>query len=421
MTSETFLDGKVELFPGDCLEVLKGFAANSVDAVVTDPPYGLEFMGKGWDGADGFRRSLNKADTDRPNVFGRTSKRAPEYRAGRLLQVFVRAVAREIIRVLKPGGHVVAFGGTRTYHRLACAIEDVGFEIRDQIAWCYGQGFPKSRDISKNIDKLAGAEREIVSRGDPVKRMIPGADQHKDGWEKNNGREFIPAITAPATNAAREWNGWGTALKPGWEPVVLARKPLSEDTVVANVLRWRTGALNIEAARIEAGRWPANLAHDGSDEVISSFPSDLTSGKPAGVKAGGQVNVFGHFNGGIPVTGFGDSGSAARFFYTAKADADDRIGSKHPTIKPVDLMQWLVRLVTPRGGVILDPFAGTGTTGEAAWREGMRAILIERELEYQDDIRRRMMLCLAGPDERKRESIKARMKDKSVEHGPLFA
>ncbi|MEI9804069.1 MAG: hypothetical protein WDN48_05895 [Pseudolabrys sp.] len=145
---------------------------------------------------------------------------------------------------------MIAFGGTRTYHRLACGIEDAGFEIRDQGAWCYGQGFPKSLDVSKAIDKAAGAEREIISQGVAAKRMIPGADQHKDGWEKNNGRIYVPTDTAPATDAAAEWQGWGTALKPSWEPICVARKPLSEGTVAANVLRWRTGALNIDACRV---------------------------------------------------------------------------------------------------------------------------------------------------------------------------
>jgi DNA modification methylase len=454
MTGQVFLNGKVELRPGDCLQVLRDIPADSVDSVVTDPPYGLEFMGKGWDGADGFRRSLNAADTGRDSVFGRTSKRAPEYRAGHLFQEFIYAVSLELLRVLKPGGHLVAFGGTRTYHRLACAIEDAGFEIRDQAAWCYGQGFPKSLDVSKAIDKAAGAEREIIG-SKPVHdlRNAAGGDTLMVA-DRGLRPDIVHAVTRPTSAAAIEWEGWGTALKPSWEPICVARKPLSEATVAANVLRWRTGAINIDACRVEGvgnktflnrtsdgrrdeyrtgtasgqvpsdvGRWPANIIHDGSDEVLAAFPSELTSGKPAGTKTGGQGNAFGRYHGGIPVTGFGDSGSAARFFYTAKADDDDRIGSKHPTVKPVDLMQWLARLVTPAGGIVLDPFSGTGTTGEAAWREGFRAILIEREEEYQADIARRMALCLAGPEERKRESLKAKLKGRPEKLAPndLFA
>lgn len=365
-------------------------------------------------------------------------------------QLFFYRWARECLRVLKPGGHLVAFAGTRTYHRMTVAIEDAGFEIRDMIAWTFGSGFPKSHDVSKGIDRAMGAERRVIAQGKPVKRMIPGADQNKTGWEKNNGREFVPTETAAGSPEAATWEGWGTALKPAIEPICLARKPLS-GTVAQNVLEHGTGALNIDGCRIGDepitqhgrgdseniamagrnyaepagrawnGRWPANLVHDGSEEVLAAFPDDLTSGKPAGIKAGGQGVAFGHFNGGIPVTGFGDSGSAARFFYTAKADADDRLGSKHPTVKPVDLMQWLCRLVTPKGGTILDPFAGTGTTAEACFREGMRCILIERETAYQADIRRRMALVLAGPEERARESVKAKIGDLPFDEGSLFA
>jgi DNA modification methylase len=298
--------------------------------------------------------------------------------------------------------------------------------VRNGMAFPTGNsGFPKSLDVSKAIDKAAGAEREKVATGAPVKRMIPGADQNGTGsWVKDNGRIYQPGIEIPATDAARKWQGWGTALKPSVEPIVLARKPLI-GTVAANVLAHGTGALNIDGCRValngdykcgangrpsqtglgdnydptkanqhsETGRFPANLIHDGSDEVLAGFPSDAgasmlgTEGSKASVGSitGERARVPGAFR--------SDTGSAARFFYSSKADASDRLGSKHPTVKPIDLMQYLVRLVCPKGGTVLDPFAGTGTTGEAAWREGMRAILIEREPEYQADIARRMELA----------------------------
>ena len=322
----------------------------------------------------------------------------------------------EVLRVLKPGGHCVAFSGTRTYHRMACAIEDAGFEVRDQLAWCYGTGFPKSHDVSKGIDKAAGAVREKIAVGAPVKRMIPGADQNADGsWIKDNGREYQPGVEIPATDAARQWEGWGTALKPAWEPICLARKPLSEGTIAANVLRWGTGAINIDATRIPTedklggggekaetagkftnegwrrpwmddpvasqafaakvrvnvaksetlGRFPANLCHDGSQEVLDLFPeSKGQQGDVRGTEAShtGDMNTvcYGEF-GRVPFAKRNDSGSAARFFYCAKAAMAERAGSKHPTIKPIKLMQWLVRLITPPGGLVLDPFAGAGT------------------------------------------------------------
>jgi site-specific DNA-methyltransferase (adenine-specific) len=251
----------------------------------------------------------------------------------------------------------------------------------------------------------------------------------------------------PATDAAKQWEGWGTALKPACELIVLARKPLSEGTVAANVLRWGTGAINIAACRVEgqakpfgngtartagimgeseprgawestaSGRWPANVITDGSEEVIAAFP-ETTTGDLNRANITAENQIYGARPKELHGLHSGDSGCAARYFYTAKADSDDRLGSKHPTVKPLDLIQYLVRLITPPKGICLDPFAGTGTTGEAAWREGMSAVLIEREAEYCADIRRRMMLVLAGPDERTRESIKA--KNLPRDDGPLF-
>ncbi len=306
--------------------------------------------------------------------------------------------------MLKPGGHVIAFGGTRTYHRLACAIEDAGFEIRDLIAWMYGSGFPKSH------------------------------------------------------NQAGDWTGWGTALKPAIEPIVFARKPLV-GTVAANLAQHGVGALNIaacrvgsearengvasatsmqRASRVEAGyrhddgrgpgapasavvgRWPANVLHDGSDEVEAAFAAfGERESRPGKTKIRGESrHCYGKATR-ADGPSHNDTGSAARFFYSAKADADDRIGSKHPTVKPVDLMRWIVRLVTPPGGTVLDPFAGTGTTGEAAYREGFSTILVEREEEYRTDIARRMALVLAGPDEKRHAIVRARGKVEAP--GGLFA
>jgi site-specific DNA-methyltransferase (adenine-specific) len=334
----------------------------------------------------------------------------------------------EVLRVLKPGAHLVAFGGTRTSHRMACAIEDAGFEIRDTICWLYGSGFPKSHNVSKAIDKRLGAERGVITAGSPVKRMIPGANQHRDGWIKDNGREYTSTVTAAATPEAAEWEGWGTALKPAHEPIIIARKPISA-SVVENVLQVGCGALNIDACRIELaagdalqsglagdygrldtasndgkwgfkrvdrpaglGRWPANVCHDGSDEVLAAFPD--APGQTAAVTgrepSTSTRNVLGLYSERVAAEPRGDSGSASRFFYTAKADSVDRHGTKHPTVKPLSLMQWLVRLVTPPGGCVLDPFSGSGTTGEACQREGFNAVLIEREAEYIKDIERRI-------------------------------
>ena len=450
MKPDNFLGGRVTLYGGDCLAALPLLADNSIDSCVVDPPYHLASIVKRFAKTGGGDRTASRVGAYTRHACGFMGR---TWDGGDI--AFRPETWAAVLRVLKPGAHLVAFAAPKNGHRLACAIEDAGFEIRDTIAWLFGSGFQKSHDVSKGIDRIAGAEREIVTVGAPVKRMIPGADQNASGWEKNNGREYVPNRSAPATEAAAEWKGWGTALKPAYEPIILARKPLSEKTVAANVLRWRTGALNIEACRVAGnedtaraqgkdicggnwsgnggqselttgggtGRWPANVTHDGSDEVIESFPDAPGQQYYVGPEHGERLSrgIYGDFGARPPNEPRGDSGSAARFFYSAKADANDRIGSKHPTVKPIDLMQWLVRLVTPPRGTVLDPFAGTGSTAEAAWREGMNCVLIEREKEYQADIQRRMKLCLAGPDERARESIKAKTKDDPVDHGPLFA
>ena len=433
------LDSRLRLHCGDCLDVLAELQPSSIDACVCDPPYGYRFMGKAWDhGVPG----------------------APYWKA--------------VLRTLKPGAHLVAFGGTRTYHRLACAIEDAGFEIRDQIQWLYGSGFPKSHDVSKGIDRANGVDKKtnghgarvtLNAMGDGLKNRCPDC-----GKPFFSGNPCVCPKPEAVTDAARQWEGWGTALKPACEPIVLARKPLSESTVAGNVLRWGTGALNIDGCRVpmseadaeviagmggygketydrqlgvslnlsadkpmpcinakphELGRWPANVILDGSEEVQSAFPEVHSAGSArpdfGGGSYGGSDVAFGDFGVGCLGYRYGDpSGTAARFFYSAKAGDNDRLGSKHPTVKPVDLMQYLVRLVTPPKGIILDPFAGTGTTGEAALREGMAAVLIEREEKYQADIRRRIKLWLAGPDERHGATMKEKLKDKPVDMGPLF-
>ena len=360
----------MRLINNDCIDAMKEMDDNSVDSIVTDPPYELGFMGKSWD-ASGIAFNIE--------------------------------VWQEALRVLKPGGHLIAFSGSRTYHRMAVAIEDAGFQIRDQIMWVYGSGFPKSLNISKAIDKAAGAEREILG-----KHPQPKA-QPSEGW----GHKSEAFITANSTSAAKQWDGWGTALKPAHEPMVLARKPL-EGTVANNVLTWGVGGLNIDATRVgsdgggtnctnrdengickghdnagrstsgatvhtaesNGGRFPANFIHDGSDEVV-----DLL-------------------------------GEPARFFYCAKASKRDRNegldgfpqikggsmsgvetregkptnhpirANHHPTVKPTDLMRYLCRLVTPPAGIVLDPFMGSGSTGKAAMLEGFDFIGIDQSAEY---------------------------------------
>lgn len=406
------------LLRGDCLVELARIPDESVDAVVTDPPYGLEFMGKGWDGADGFRRSLNPADTGRDSVFGRTSRTSPEYRAGHLFEEWTERWAAECLRILKPGGHMLAFGGSRTWHRLAAGIEDAGFEIRDSIAWLYGSGFPKSLDVSKAIDKAAGATREKVRKTGAASAYSANAGNDRPWMQEARENGFIEVDgDIPATDAAREWEGWGTALKPAFEPVVVARKPLGEKTVAANVLAHGTGALNIDATRIESerptgwsgggsalyegglsreggearpttsGRWPANVALDESQAAALDEQSGYSKGRggTVGLGKGRAENASGIASTGRVASKHDDDGGASRFFYVAKAPKSERPvvdGTAHPTVKPLALMRWLCRLVTPPGGVVVDPFAGSGTTLEAAYLEGFESIGVEMTPEY---------------------------------------
>lgn len=375
------------LIHGNNLDELPKLADASIDAIITDPPYELGFMGKAWDSTG---------------------------------IAYNTQVWRECLRVLKPGGHLLAFSGSRTYHRMVVAIEDAGFDIRDQIMWVYGSGFPKSLDVSKAIDKAAGVEREVIGTritGAAMSQKSSGENLGTGGTSFGSGQNQI-SVTAPATDAAKQWEGWGTALKPAHEPIVLARKPLN-GTVANNVLQHGTGALNINDCRVhrqdgddshaghrtatfgtqetlsggdgsggwsqnDAGRWPANLIHDGSDEVLQLFPDTA-----------------------------GDS--AARFFYCAKANKRDRneglddftptmrktmsggewidsdgtvknrpqsTANTHPTVKPTELMRYLCRLITPPSGTILDPFTGSGSTGKAAILEGFNFIGIELDPDY---------------------------------------
>lgn len=384
--------GNATVYNGDCLDILPTLLENSVDSIVTDPPYGISFMGANWD-------------------HGIPGKHFWE----------------EALRVAKPGAHLLAFGGTRTYHRLACAIEDAGWEIRDCIMWVYGQGFPKSLDISKAIDKQAGVEREVIGNSSTVNqkksKSLKASVIHSDYGQ------YIP-ITSPATDAAKLWGGWGTALKPAYEPIILARKPISESTIADNVLKHGTGGINIDECRIvspdnankiwvregkgavarggskyaqdkpqlngvtvevsphKGGRFPSNFIHDGSEEVTKLFPN---VNKQAKCKTDDKSSWQSSYVGGKidkPVErklylDEENGGSAARFFYCAKASKADRTENNiHPTVKPTALMQYLCKLVTPKGGIILDPFMGSGSTGKAALLDNFNFIGIELENKY---------------------------------------
>ena len=342
-----------ELLHGECLLFLKWFEDESVAAVVTDPPYGLAFMNKHW-------------DYDVPSV----------------------ELWREVLRVLKPGGHVLSFGGTRTYHRMVVNIEDAGFEIRDQLQWIYGSGFPKSHDVSKRIDKAAGVEREVI--GTKTEHNIKGSGENSRLQTSSGNRETIELnITAPSTEAAKQWQGWGTALKPANEPIVLARKPLI-GTVAENVQTFGTGALNIDVSRIATTDKLQKL--NGSFSFSGSGGANETGKKIEFVEAGlgrWPANVL--FDEDAAAVLDAQQAEVSRFFYVAKASKRERgEGNAHPTVKPVKLMEYLVRMITPPGGVVLDPFMGSGTTGVACKNLGFQFIGIEREKEYLKIAKRRI-------------------------------
>jgi site-specific DNA-methyltransferase (adenine-specific) len=419
----------MKLLLGDCLDKLKELDDNSVDSIVTDPPYGLAFMGKHW-------------DYDVPS----------------------QQIWEECMRVLKPGGHLLSFAGSRTYHRMAVRIEDAGFEIRDQIMWVYGSGFPKSRNIGKDIEKIkVGGIKNLkqvgTKQGIKVETGTSGYSYSKEyvAGKSMGGKQISGDI--PVYEITNEWGGWGTALKPAHEPIVMARKPLSEKTVGNNVLEWGTGGINIDECRIgtdeELGRFqvdgngPLSPKHGFNNNSMSKgdkfiegnpngrFPANILFDEEAGklldeqtgvltsgfMKAGttrkmseSNVNTYGHYDSDTSYRDtYGDSGGASRFFYCPKTSKSDRSeGNNHPTVKPTDLMAYLIRLVTPKGGIVLDPFMGSGSTGKAAVREEMEFIGIERENEYFEIAKSRIEYEINKPTSKPSKTKKAEVEPEVV-------
>ena len=393
-----------QIITGDSLDVLGEFEPESVHAVVSDPPYGLAFMGRSWDDFEPL-----------------------EY------QKWCHEWATECLRVLKPGGHLLAFSGNRTHHRLFTGIEDAGFEIRDTITWHYGNGFPKASDISKTIDKREGAERSVIGKK-RVKSLKDAGGITKEKYGIDKGASVSPGaesknvdITVPSTPDAKKWDGWKTGLKPATEFVVMARKPFDGATVDC-LLEYGSGALNIGACRVGSesttvardgksaelgymgggsqpehtgsseGRYPANVVfHYDEAKQLDADVGELSGGAHPS-----QRNTTG-YSGGLAQGDTGherkqlDSGGPSRYFYTSKATQAERtlngmIDNAHPTVKPLDLMEWLVRLVSARGQLILDPFAGTGTTCIAAKNLDREFIGIEQQAKWADVSRARIGL-----------------------------
>jgi len=501
------------LYLSDCLNGMREMESNSIDSIVTDPPYGLEFMGKDWDKLVAKPKGRTvKMQIDKPtievrndtpqhrvgirqpayllrcNACGGNSSGAwnrcrcdiPDFRSRNDLGVGMQEWhynwAIEAFRVLKPGGFLLSFGGTRTYHRMACAVEDVGFEMRDMVEWMYGSGFPKSLNIGKAIDKLQGNEREVIGE---KKLWGHNAGSGPGSFSKNEyeGQTGIVRLE-PLTKGYSEWEGWGTALKPAHEPICMARKPLSEKTVAENVLKWGTGGINVDGCRVGTndelthggplrtnsgdtrsgkalgmfqdgtpntykqspqGRFPANLIHDGSEEVLACFPDSNGSGPARVLKRSAKPEQDGWgMNKNEPDDAIlvdAGTGNAARFFYCAKASKAERDAgcenleerfvrrddgqpfgmntnqyrpdgserksipprhNNHPTVKPLALMRYLCRLVTPPGGIILDPFMGSGSTGVAVELEGFRFIGIDQDKEAFDIACRRVSYVRLG-------------------------
>jgi len=444
----------MKLLLGNCLDRLKELDDNSVDSIVTDPPYGLSFMGKKW-------------DYDVPS----------------------QEIWEECLRVLKPGGHLLSFAGSRTYHRMAVRIEDAGFEIRDQIMWIYGSGFPKSHNIGKAVDKLQGNKREVIgySENNPDLRDVGRISKENSGINKLSFGQGQGAKRqkTPIDKGTSEWEGWGTALKPAHEPIVMARKPLSEKTVVDNVLEWGTGGINIDDSRIVTDETITNHSrsaessvskgkygdsseqktHQTDGQTLGRFPANVIFDEEAGKildEQTGELSTVGSpkkidnsktsiFGAGVPgFQMFDDTGGASRFFYCPKTSKRDRnegldgFGDKngvkqftdkgglkckkcnkwknsgnpcrcdepeyeqqqwngtidknsHPTVKPTDLMLYLIRLITPNGGTTLDPFMGSGSTGKAAVRGGFDFIGMEMETDYMEIAKARIQYEIDNP------------------------
>lgn len=400
---------------GDNIESLKKLSDNSIDSIVTDPPYGLSFMNKKW-------------DYDVPSV----------------------DFWKQVYRVLKPGGHILSFGGTRTYHRMVVNIEDAGFEIRDQIMWLYGSGFPKSHNIGKAIDKIEGNERKVIGRkiqrvDGTTRNLQPNGGFMKDNIKTKPSDGYIN-IEEPGSDNSKMYEGWGTALKPSNEPICLARKPLSEKSVAENVLKWGTGGINVDGCRVgnqdrtneventtHEGRFPANLIlecicdnrEESESHENTMCPCRLLDEQSGLVNQGhwpkGSTKGFGDFGGGSSsYEGVGTKdktkSGASRFFYQAKVSKSERnmgldgfddkvktslqvnmadgvipdthsrfssvVKNNHPTVKPINLMAYLCRLITPQGGIVLDPFMGSGSTGISAQLEGFRFVGMEMDEDY---------------------------------------
>lgn len=442
---------------GDCIEELKKLPENSVDAIVTDPPYNLSSIVKRFG-----KKDSAPAQFGNDGSFNRLSKGFMGKQWDNEI-AFGTDIWIEALRVLKPGGYLLSFGGTRTYHRMACAIEDAGFEIRDMISWLYGSGFPKSLNIGKQIDKIQGNKREVIGekiRGDVEKAKEKGAGYLSDPANRNNEKQFGYG-TETLTKGNSEWEGWGTALKPACEPIVVARKPLSEKNVALNVLKWGTGGINIEGCRIPTnpevddmlrevdrnkrksetweegsgfknennnltgvrtdGRFPANIILDEEAGQMLDEQSGISKSQGGLTKTFSKNNeIYGDFNPKLRANagGLKDKCGASRFFYCAKAsksernygceeikdsniDYGERMGqnnspirpdgterkpniqkNNHPTVKPIKLMEYLIKLVSKEGAVVLDPFLGSGTTLLACHNLNRNGIGIEKEEEY---------------------------------------
>jgi DNA modification methylase len=416
----------MKLLLGDCLDKLKELEDNSIDSIVTDPPYGLSFMGKDWDKVKATKETKSQV------VKGLGAGMKMTTLADNIeFEKWVTEWSMECMRVLKPGGYMLAFGGSRMYHRLASGVENAGFEIRDQMMWIYGSGFPKSRDIGKDIEKIkVGGIKNLKQIG--TKQGIK-VETGTSGYSYS--KEYVPGISMggkqisgdiPVYEITNEWGGWGTALKPAHEPIVMARKPLSGKTVGNNVLEWGTGGINIDDSRIPTNDNLGGGATNGSVLDIEGFDRpwmhDEEKMKGFGEKMKQKVEhaqTLGRFPANVIFDE--DAGKildeqyegVSRFFYCPKTNKSDRSeGNIHPTVKPTDLMLYLIRLVTPKGGTTLDPFMGSGSTGKAAIRGGFDFIGIEREEEYFQIAEGRINYEINNPYKDKKVEVKPEVVEK---------